>query len=382
MNNRHKACRVCGSDELETITKLPDYPLSAGPTTRTTKTIPTCDLEIGLCHHCGTCILLNTDTDNLAYGEDYTSSNIVYGQVKSMDEKTNRFADFVGKAQKPIHSKVLEIGCYDGTFMGILQKKYEFDMIGCEPCTAIAEEARSKGCNVIPKEFDVADYGKLDMVVARNILEHISSPSQFVKDTASVLKENGAVVLEVPAGEYFVENGILGTIVPEHPCYFGEESLERLLLNSFEIAVAEASGAAIRTLALLPRSRSRDDSVFMIVANAARLRSGEQKRQERYDAIGKAIGGKKVDIFGANTCTLELIAVGAIRTEQVSKVYDDDPRRWGRYLINTDLTVYPRDALVGRRRKVLVCSYSHRQPIADYITSTGNIPIKLYGDDE
>jgi len=381
MENRR--CRICGSIELEPITTLPNYPMVAGPVTKVPKTAPTCDLEVGLCHHCGTCVLLNEDIDSLVYNDDYTSSNIAYGQVKGMDEKTDRFVEFVGRARKPMHSKVLEIGCYEGTFMGLLEERYRFNMTGCEPCVAIAEEARRKGYDVVPRAFNPTDYSGLDMIVARNILEHIPAPRQFVRDIASTLKQDGSLVVEVPAGEHFISNGILGTIVPEHPCYFGERSLERLLEGYFAVVMVEEHGATIRALASFPQDSndSKDTTVY-----ATRLKGGGQMRQARYDAVWRTIRKERVDVFGANTCALELIATGAIRVARIGRVYDDDPRKWDRYLVNTNLAVFPRNVLKRRLfrppRKVLVCSYTHRRSIADYITKQNNIAVMLYGDDE
>jgi len=218
------------------------------------------------------------------------------------------------------------------------------------------------------------------MVVARNILEHIPSPGSFVKDIASALKQDGSFVIEVPAGEYFVENGILGTIVPEHPCYFGKKSLERLLGCYFVLVIVEERGATIHALASFPH---RDGDGKYATANTTRLKGGEQARRMRYDAVWKAIGSDAVDIFGANTCALELIVAGAIRTGRIDKVYDDDPRKWGKHLVNTDRAVFPRNEFRGQRqRKVIVCSYTHRQSIADYITKQNNIAVMLYGDNE
>jgi SAM-dependent methyltransferase len=381
MKYKRRECRVCGSAELKPIIVLPNYPMVAGPVTRTPKTVPTCNLEVGFCSSCGTCVSLNTDTDGLPYDDDYTSSNIAYGHVKSMDERTDRFVEFISRAYKPKRSRVLEIGCYEGTFMELLEKRYGFDMLGCEPCVAVAEEARGKGCNVLPHEFRSTDYSELDMIVARNILEHITSPSQFIRDIALSLKSDGAVILEVPAGEHYIRNGILGTIVPEHSCYFGKGSLERLLGDHFATVVIEEDKATIRALAHLPCDDIGSEGD---ITDATLLRIGGQIRQARYDAVREATESERVDIFGANTCTLELIAAGAIRIEQIDMVYDDDPRRWGRYLVNTNLVVSPRGTLRGwrRRQKVLVCSYTHRRPIADYITKQKNIAVKLYGDEE
>lgn len=380
MKLKHNECRVCGSAELVPVTTLLNYPMVAGPVTRVARTVPVCSLEIRLCHRCGTCVLFNTDTDGLVYDEDYTSSNIAYGHVKSMDEQTDRFADFIRRAHRPQGSEVLEIGCYDGAFMGLLEKRYKFNMLGCEPCVALAEEARTKGYSVHPRVFNAVDYSELDMVVARNILEHISSPSRFVGGIASTLKREGTLVLEVPAGEHYIRNGILGTIVPEHPCYYGKNSLERLLRDHFTAVIVEEGGATIRALASFPRHGNSSEGA---VADITQLRAGERARQTRYDAVERATDDEKVGIFGANTCALELIAVEAVRIEQIDKIYDDDPRKWGRYLVNTDLIVRPRSVISEEKRwKVIVCSYTHRRSIADYITEQNGIAVTLYGDDE
>jgi len=380
MNHRRNNCRVCGSAELSPVIALAGYPLVAGPVTRVPSTVPTCNLEVGLCHGCGTYSLLNEDTDSLAYDDNYTSSSIPYGSTKSVDDQTDRFVKFIGRADKTQESKVLEIGCYDGALMEILETRYRFKLLGCEPCVPAADDARRKGYNVHPGVFNADNYSDLDLIVARNILEHIAFPNQFVRGVAASLKQNGAFALEVPAGEHYIRNGILGTIVPQHPCYFGKDSLKRLLENHFATVIAEDDRATIRALASVPCPSNNSKEV---VSDITQLRTGERKRQTRYDAVRKIAGDGEVDLFGANTCALELIAAGAVMTEQVGRVYDDDPHRWGRYLVNTNLIVSPRSAIgEGERRKVLVCSYTHRQSIADYIAKQNNVAVKLYGDDE
>jgi 2-polyprenyl-3-methyl-5-hydroxy-6-metoxy-1,4-benzoquinol methylase len=374
-------CRVCGSSELVPVATLPNYPLVTGPVTRIPRTVPTCTLEIGRCQQCGLCVLLNTDTDELAYDDDYTSSGITYGQVSSVDAQTDRFVSFIGEAGKPPGSKVLEIGCYDGDLMGILAARYGFNMSGCEPCVPAVKVARENGHDVRLGLFNADDYSGLDMVVVRNVLEHIAFPNQFLKGVASSLKDDGVLVVEVPNGEHYILKGILGTIVPQHSCYFGQDSLARLMLNHFDESTTEGDRATIRMRASTPDQNSLRRS---IATDEVRLRLGMLKRQRRYDIVRKTIGDEEfVDIFGANSCALELIAAGAVKLEQIDKVFDDDHYRWNKYLVNTNLTVSPRTAVErGRRRKVLVCSYTHRDTIAEYITEQGSTPVKLYKEDE
>lgn len=370
-----KKCRVCGSTKISPLFTLADYPLISGPVTRTPRAVATCDLEVALCHRCGTCSLTN-DVDDLAYGDDYTSSNIVYGNVKSMDERTDRFIDFIGQSGKPAGSRALEIGCYDGTFMGLLRDRLGFNMFGHEYSTTIADEARGRGYNVLSGPFSPSDYSDIDVVIARNVLEHVPQPNQFVKDVASVLKRDGLLVLEIPNGAHFIRIGVLGTIVPEHPCYYSKDSLKRLLGNHFTFATVTETGSTLCALASHPRSRPCGEDEPVDIAD---LTAGGWTRQMRCDAVRELVGNKEIDLFGANTCTLELLAARVIDADQVNKVYDDDPRRWGRYLVNTKHIVLPRSSLNGNKPcNVLVCSYAHRKPIADYVEQRGRNAITLY----
>lgn len=383
-------CRLCGDARPSKIYELGSYPLTAGPVTLRKEHIDTCSLVLGLCPSCGTYSLLNREVDDLVYGSDYTSSNITYGYSPSMDALTEKFLSFVGKSSSAIcGSRVLEIGCYDGSFLKLMSDRFGYWVMGCETCAEMAKVAQSRGYAVRTGYFRAEDYSDLDMVVARNVLEHIAYPLPFIAAVASVLKRNGALLTEIPDGEHAICKGILGTIVPEHPCYYGEASLTRLLRQYFHDVEVSREGASLQARASRPLPARLTPNLAAAQPAATGERPGTEGwlgaslRHLRYVIVARGVAGETVGLFGANTCALELLSSSSINKESVDSVYDDDPRRWGKYLVNTTLEVRPREAVTeSKHRKVVVCSYTHRHGIAGYLAACGKQPILPYDSRE
>ena len=54
----------------------------------------------------------------------------------------------------------------------------------------------------------------------------------FLANVRDVLSPKGFRILDVPDGDFRIANSILGSIVPEHPNYFGSMNLRRVLSAS------------------------------------------------------------------------------------------------------------------------------------------------------
>ncbi len=383
-------CRVCGKVEARRFYVLPRYPLTAGSVTSANVKVPLCDIVLGYCFNCGTSTIVNKVADGIEYGDGYVGSDIGYGKSSSVDRATEQFLDFVGDTGIGADSKVLEIGSYDGSFMAMLNKKYGCEMVGCEPCAEVAKTAIERGFGVWVGDFS-ADTFKgfdFDLVVMRNVLEHVLEPYKFLADVKKALKPNGRVVLEVSAGEYRIMEGILGSVVPEHPCYFGFDSLYNLLDSLFESPLVQYDRGILRAMARKPwkdtPERSLDAQSSKVMRTYSRMRHGEAASQKRRaDFYDLAHNVNNLYVYGANTCTLELLAGGCIRYDYLASVYDDDPRKWGKYLVNSGIRVSPSSELkeLAEGATVLVSSYRHMDSIMERLASSVVRPfavIKLY----
>jgi len=309
------------------------------------------------------------------YGDDYTTSN-----VGVPDDKMQAFADF---ALIEKNSNVLEIGCFDGTMMQLLRDKYQCSIQGCDPCSWVVDAARKGNFHIKCCYFSSLLYKNqtFQTVVLRNVLEHVENPKQFLLDIAQVLDANGVIVLAVPNGEQRIVDGILGSIVPEHFWYFGVLSLTRLLdCDYHQITVAELPGLI---MVKAKRKTSLDTNLADPYRSLLTVRPTTSKQREQLTTIRELLNGKdKVCLFGANTCSLELLACEVIRESQITCAIDDDPYKWGKVLVNTDIKVVSRDAL--RDSSILplyttfvVCSYYSQETIRQYLVNEAVPPFRV-----
>ena len=258
-----KLCRVCGSSDIREFYTLKDYPMVASPVVvKGSFPIQTCDVVLVYCFGCGTCTAISPDPTEVEYGEGYTSSNLPISLGACTDDRVHALLDVVKDMGLKVGSKVLDIGCYDGSLMQMMMQRFGFDVYGCDPCSYVASIAVKKYREKVTVDyFSPSLYGRdyFDAVIFRNVLEHVPSPVQFLLDVKEVLKPNGHIVLEIPDGENRIANCVWGSVVPEHATYFGEDSLMNVL-TCFKDSVVECYTGGIRAKAV--KANNKDFKPF------------------------------------------------------------------------------------------------------------------------
>lgn len=98
----------------------------------------------------------------------------------------NRFFNFG-------HKKLLDIGCNKGTHIDIFEK------IGldCYGIDVRVEHKKAKKCNVEKQKFPFEN-NTFDYIFSKSVIEHISDPTNMIKEAYRVLKTNGVIVLLTP----------------------------------------------------------------------------------------------------------------------------------------------------------------------------------------
>lgn len=97
-------------------------------------------------------------------------------------------------------TRILDVGCADGTMLSQLPKR--FVLSGIEANAAAADKARARGIDVITN--DVADpalsqrFGSFDMVSAIATFEHVLDMRGAIETALNLLTAEGLLVLEVP----------------------------------------------------------------------------------------------------------------------------------------------------------------------------------------
>jgi len=378
-------CSICDSGNMKKLYTIQNYPITSGPVVvKGSSKVKHGNVSIGLCFDCGSCTLIEPNPDEIHYDSSYTSSNMAVSLGAGIDEKMSGFVELISELKMEKDSRMLEIGCYDGSLMWQMKKRFGFDVYGCEPCSDVADIAIKKYDFRVEKEYFSSDlYRKsfFDIVVFRNVLEHISNPIEFLDNVRDVLSSKGVILLSVPDGEFRITNSILGSIVPEHPNYFGSNLPMLLSASGFRYTKFIVYKGGLKVKAM--KGPKRDLPKLKETKNIAvykDLKAGAKGSIEKHKKIRSLTEGlSNIYFFGANTCTLELLATASVNAKDVCCVIDDDPLKWGKEIVNFGIPVEPRSVVkdIEGEKAFIVCSYYSHEKIFDFLNRELKPPFKI-----
>ncbi len=247
------------------------------------------------------------------------------------------------------HRSVFEIGCNDGLFMEKLRERGAKVLVGVEPNPVSGKIARERGIKVYPDMISpalcrdaVSHAGKFDLVVSRQVLEHIVDFENFFTCVKLVLREDGLLFIDVPDFAPGSSVGDLSVLWEEHVSYFTEATLLALLARHGFEAVSvkkyDFSGGSLAIAARLAEEKMK--------APIAPAGVGERfgKRAREYGArlrplLAKAReGGMQVAIYGAG-CRACTFTNAHELADLIELSIDDQKERQGMFLPGTRIPI-------------------------------------------
>lgn len=151
--------------------------------------------------------------------------------------------------------RVLDVGCVDedlrysfgrGIWLHEFLRKRAASVIGVDIIKSEIKKLRDMGYSVIYADAETMQLGqKFDIIVAGELIEHLSNPGAFLDRAFEHLEEEGKLILTTPYPWSFVcFVGAILAKVPinkEHTCWFDSATLSQLLnrhgfsLDRFEL---------------------------------------------------------------------------------------------------------------------------------------------------
>lgn len=110
-------------------------------------------------------------------------------------KKQRKFDEFLAPlAEYRRSGRLLEIGCGQGLFLA-RARELGWDVQGVELLPPVAERARERGLAIFTGELGAAAFpdGHFDVVVLREVIEHIVDPRALLAEVKRVLRPGGAV---------------------------------------------------------------------------------------------------------------------------------------------------------------------------------------------
>lgn len=226
-------CEVCGSIDIKQLNYMPCYR----------------NYVLMNCFACGLKFILSDNLEVLdddSYWDRVNKSIYVMPSVlKEFKKKHNKYLEIIKNLNPPSY-KLLDVGCGNGIFL-TNSVKHNFDATGIEP-SIIAAELCKKHYGITPHigylEIDSdlpKDYG---ILTAWDVIEHVASPTRFLKSCYAHLQKDGILLLETPDESSIVRkfinildnakralkiNSDSNIYYPSHRYYFTHKAIRRLL---------------------------------------------------------------------------------------------------------------------------------------------------------
>jgi SAM-dependent methyltransferase len=263
---------------------------------------------------------------------------------------------------------IVEIGCGDGQFLGLLCRLGGNRGLGFDPAYEPARAAPLPAAATIrPRAFQDTDAdSKPDLICCRHVLEHVPDPLPFLAAVRRLAEASpeAVVFFEVPNALYTLERLGIWDIIYEHCLYFTPLSLARLFWAAgfTPMAVRETYEGQFLTIEARPAAATRegrggvrrdntpgDDSRLRLLTSTF-VRRYEEKLVQWRDLLARLgnEGGRSV-LWGAGSKGVTFLNVLDVPEGAIPCVVDINPRKQGCHVAGTGQIIVPPARLVQVR---------------------------------
>jgi SAM-dependent methyltransferase len=360
--NGTSLCRSCGGNDLRVFLSLGDMPLSDGflAPDDLQREDPRYPLDVAFCPDCALVQILETVPPEQLFGADYPYFSSVTETL--LQHSAANVAARIAEQRLDGNSLVIELASNDGYLLQYYREQ-GIPVLGIDPAPGPVAAARARGIETLQAFFGrdlakqlAADGRRADVIHANNVLAHVADTNGFVAGMATLLKEDGMAVVEVPYVKELIDHGEFDTIYHEHLCYFSVTALRRLFqrhgLFLIRIEPLAIHGGSLR---LFVGRRDPDDRPVAEYLQAERRAGVDQL--EYYAGFSERVGrirsglltlldrlrrkGARLAGYGAAAKGTILLNFAGLGPDVLEFVADRNVYKQGRYVPGVRLPIVP-----------------------------------------
>jgi SAM-dependent methyltransferase len=381
---RCPACGLSKTQEFFRADRVPVFCNVAFDTAAEARLVPRGDIRLRICQSCGYIY-------NAAFAPDLLAYTPAYDNALHFSERFRSYAEqLAGRLVERLDLRgktIIEIGCGDGHFLGLLCQAGANAGIGFDPSHRKQEQAAVTAGQV---SFRTECYGPahaglpVDFISCRHVLEHIADPLRFLAELRRTIGKRDHVRLyfEMPNALQILRGYAMWDVLYEHCGYYVAPALERLFLRAgFEpLSTWQAYGGQFLSLlarparptkaCLLPEPAVSSDVRISVRSFAGRFRAKVARWQEYLMRMHEL--SNRTIFWQAGSRGVTLLNVLEHSERLAPYVVDVSPRKQGRFIPGSGQQIVAPEFLHHHRpASVIIMNSIYRAEIATAISRMG-----------
>lgn len=318
-------------------------------------------LSMGLCRECK---LLQIEK-NINPKKLFTNyAHISSGSQYNLEHLREVFEFLCSKKLINRQTKILEIGCNDGSFLKIAKTKTK-KIVGVDPARNLIKNIASDYLELIPDFFNkkngeylLKKYQSFDVIVALNVIPHTINVADILKYVGKLLNPNGLFLMECAYFYETIYKGKFDTIYHEHVSSFTAFSLKKILEKSgMCLHYAKKINSQGGSLRILAKKNSKSNqwnkilnkeikfgvdkiSTYKKVSSSILLSIKNIKK--KFNEISKY---KNVILLGAPARGVVIANVCNLDSKKILYAIDDSKTKFSKFFPGLDIKVFSWDKL-------------------------------------
>lgn len=385
-------CRVCAGKDLHQFFDLGEQPLA--------NSLLDSDSQKETFYPLSLCWCSNCNLVQLEYTADREEVFSHYVWVTGTSKVTRDYAQELFKKISQLvppqkENYVLELASNDGTFLMPFRDN-GYKILGVDPAKNIVEQANKEGIPTICEFFgeEVADnilneHGPAKVVIARNVMYHVSNLLSFTRGLSKILADDGLAVMEFHYAKIIQEDLHYDSIYHEHLCYYTLKSFEYLLrsvglktthvefspINRGNIVVYAKKGDVKESSELIEfRKKEETDETNTLNSWKNFAQRSEKHKDELVEFLEKEVKtGSSIIGWGSSARSSTLLNYCGANTTIIPTIVDMNPLKQGKFTAGSHIPIVnANEGMSKKPETIFILAWNFSEEIMKYVKKEFN----------
>lgn len=382
-NEKGNSCSICNGKKIRSLIQINNMPVHSNllwSTKENAVRTPRGDINLSYCENCGHIFNQSLDPTKLDYSDTY--ENALYFS-STFQDYVQDLADYLINKYELHNKEIIDIGCGQGYFLSMLCQNGNNRGYGFDPSFRFKGQDLDHPGNVsFIRDYYSSRYSnfKADLIVCRQVLEHILDPVEFIRMVRNALKDKDSFIFfEVPNAGYMLDELSFWDIIYEHKSYFSKKSFEMLFTeNAFSVfRVSELYDQQYLGLEAGTSALKKNGSTYMDESFTNDIIDYfENQFNEKVNHWKKTINiwnekGERTILWGAGSKGMTFLNV-INPTDSFEYAIDVNPRKQGKFLNGSGQEIMSPDFLkTYRPQHILIMNPIYEDEIREMISGFG-----------